>query len=103
MAILEFPLGPVAQQMAITLSETEYTIRFFWCASPEGGWTIDIVSIDNVPLVQGLPLTAGESVVQQLEYLGIVGEIRVATDDDELVEPTFSNLGSNGRVYYIEP
>lgn len=102
MATLEFPLGPVAQRMEITLGSTEYTLRFFWCDSPEGGWTVDVYSIDETPLVQGLPLTAGEDVLQQLGYLGITGEIRVATDDDVTVEPTFSNLGSNGRVYFIE-
>lgn len=102
MAILEFPLGPVAQQMRITLGDVEYTVRFFWCDSTEGGWTVDITSVEGVPLVQGLPLTAGEDVLQQLSYLGITGEIRVATDDDDTVEPTFSNLGSNGRVYFVQ-
>lgn len=103
MAVQEFPLNPESQRMQITLGSVEYIVRFYWCASLYPGWTMDISSLDDTPLARGLPLTAGEDVLQQLGYLGFEGEIRVATDDDQLIEPTYSNLGSNGRVYFITP
>lgn len=99
--VQEFPLSPESQQMQITLGTTEYTIRFYWCASIYPGWMIDLSSLDGTPLARGIPLTAGEDVLQQLGYLGFEGQIRVATDEDPLVEPTYENLGTNGAVYFI--
>ncbi len=103
MIVYDFPLRPEAQQMQITLATVEYSIRFGWCDSPDGGWFMDISSVDGLPLVLGLPLTAGENVLQQSDYLGFPGEIRVQTDDDPLVEPTYDNLGTSGRVLFITP
>ncbi len=99
----EFPLLPQPQQMQIQLGAVEYIVRFGWCDSPESGWFIDIADVNGNAILQGLALTAGENVLQQFEYLGIPGEIRVQTDGDELVEPTFDNLGSNGKVLFVTP
>jgi len=101
--VYEFPLRPEAQEMQITLATVEYSVRFSFCDTPDGGWFIDISSVDGVPLVRGIPLTAGEDVLQQFAYLNFPGEIRVETDDDDLVEPTYDNLGTNGRVLFITP
>jgi len=103
MATFEFPLSPMAQKMTITLGEIEYQMRFAWADSPEGGWFIDIATSTGAPLVAGLPLTAGENVLQQFDYLGFAGTITVATDNDTLVEPTFENLGTNGKAYFTTP
>jgi len=101
----DFPLSPAPQRMQITLGSKEYTIRFAWCDSDDGGWFFDIMDVDSVVLAEGLPLTAGQDILMQFAYLGIggtsPGEIIVATDDDPLVEPTFTNLGINGRVLYL--
>lgn len=102
-AVWEFPLLPQPQQMQVQLGEVDYTVRFGWCASPEGGWFIDIADVDGKPIIRGLTLTAGENILQQFDYLGIPGEIRVQTDSEPLVEPTFENLGSNGKVLFITP
>jgi hypothetical protein len=99
----EFPLRPEAQQIRIQLGEADYVVRFGWGDTPDGGWFIDIADADAVPIVRGLALTAGENVLQQFNYLGIAGEIRVQTDGDDLVEPTYANLGSNGKVLFITP
>jgi hypothetical protein len=99
----EFPLRAEAQQIQITLGGIEYTVRFGWGDTADGGWFIDMTDIDGVPLLRGLPLTAGEDVLQQVAYLGIPGEIRVQTHGDDLVEPTYANLGANGKVLFITP
>jgi hypothetical protein len=103
MAVFEFPLSPSAQQMTVPIGARELTFRFAWSDSPAGGWFVDISSIDGTPLVRGLPLTAGENVLQQFNYLGIGGAIHVQTDVDPLVEPTYDNLGLNGRVFLVMP
>lgn len=103
MAAFEFPLTPGAQQMTVPVSDEQFTFRFAWSDSPEGGWFIDILRLDGSPLVRGLPLTAGENVLQQFDYLGISGAIYVQTDNDPLVEPTYDNLGLNGRVFFVTP
>ena len=101
--IYEFPLRPEAQQIQIALADIEYTVRFGWCDAPGGGWFIDMTDIDGTPLLRGLALTAGENVLQQFAYLGIPGEIRVETDGSDLVEPSYDNLGANGKVLFITP
>ena len=99
----EFPLRPEAQQFRVQLGGADYVVRFGWGDTTEGGWFIDIADADDAPIVRGLALTAGENVLQQFDYLGIAGEIRVQTDGDDLVEPTYANLGSNGKVLFITP
>lgn len=99
----EFPLRPEAQQIRIQLGEVDYIVRFGWGDTTDGGWFIDISDADAEPILRGLPLTAGEDVLQQFQHLGISGEIRVQTDGDALVEPTYANLGSNGKVLFITP
>lgn len=101
--VQEFPLRPEAQQMTIELASVLYTVRFGWCDTPDGGWFMDLGTYEGAPLIQGLPLTAGEDVLQQFAYLGIGGEIRVETDGNSLVEPTYGDLGSNGKVLFIAP
>lgn len=99
----EFPLRPEMQMIQVVLGDTEYRVRFGWCASPDGGWFIDIADVNGAPIIQGLALTAGENVLQQFDYLGIAGEIRVQTDGDDLTEPTYANLGSSGKVLFVTP
>lgn len=103
MATFEFPLSPNAQQMTVPIGDRELTFRFAWSDSPDGGWFVDISTLDGAPLVRGLPLTAGENVLQQFGYLGIGGAIYVQTDADPFVEPTYDNLGLNGRVFLVTP
>lgn len=99
----EFPLRPEAQVMTIDLASVLYTVRFGWSDTPDGGWFIDLRTYEGVPLIMGLPLTAGENVLQQFDYLGIGGEIRAETDGNVLIEPTYDNLGSNGKILFISP
>lgn len=103
MTTYEFPLRPEAQQMTVQLGASTYSVRFGWADSPAGGWFIDIADVNGDALINGLPLTAGENVLQQFDYLGIGGEIRVETDGNDLIEPTYANLGSNGKVLFITP
>lgn len=102
MATQEFPLLPAtAQEMTITLGTKEYTVRFAWCATPEGGWFMDMYDLALEPMIRGLPLVAGVNVLQQFDYLQIPGEIRVQVDEDTLIEPTFENFGTTGKVVFI--
>lgn len=103
MSTFEFPLSPNAQQMTVPIGDRELTFRFAWSDSSDGGWFVDISSLDGASLVRGLPLTAGENVLQQFAYLGIGGAIYVQTDADPLIEPTYDNLGLNGRVFLVTP
>lgn len=99
----EFPLRAEAQLIQIQLGEVEYRVRFGWGDTSDGGWFIDIADAEGTPILRGLPLTAGEDVLQQFNYLGIGGKIRVQSDGDGLIEPTYANLGSNGKVLFITP
>lgn len=102
--VQEFPLIPAsAQEMTITLGNKEYTIRFAWCDSPEGGWFMDLYDLQLNPMIRGIPLTAGENVLQQFDYLEMPGEIRVQVDENPLLEPSFENFGIAGKVVFVTP
>ena len=102
MVTQDFPLLPAsAQEMQITLGSREYTVRFYFIDTSEGGWMMDLYDLEQLPLARGLPLVAGENVLQQHAYLGVEGEIRVQVDEDVLAEPSFSNFGTTGRVVFV--
>jgi hypothetical protein len=103
MATQDFPLAQAtAQEMQITLGSLEYTVRFYFIDTAEGGWMMDLYDLQQRPLARGLALVAGEDVLQQHKYLGVQGEIRVLVDQDPLQEPTFENFGGTGRVTFTD-
>lgn len=64
-----------------------------------GGWLLDIATIDNVPMISGIPLVTGADLLAQYVYVGIAGSLTVASDSDPNATPTFEGLGSSGHLY----
>lgn len=97
---LEIPLTPTPQEFDIELSGKPYHMGLYWSDGIEGGWVLDITdAITDQKLALGIPLTIGNNLLKQLEYLGINGELKVLpVRGNEL--PTIDNLGEDVKVYF---
>lgn len=102
MTTAEIPLINAQQTLSINLGGIQYQLRVTW-NDPSSCWVMDIADSDGVAIAQGIALTAGADLLEQLEYLGIGGAMVAQTDSDPFSPPTFLNLGENGRLYFITP
>jgi hypothetical protein len=99
--IYPIPLQPNPQQFTISLAGTSYTFTLRWRNATNGGWFLDIGDAQNNPLLSGIPLTTGASLLGQYEYVGIGGDLWVSTTSDPDAPPTFTNLGTDGNLYFV--
>lgn len=99
------PLAGANETFNITLNGVTYNMLVIWRDDPngEGGWCLDILTSQNVPLVQGVPLITGADLLEQYAYLGIGGSLFVQTVQDPAAPPTFDNLGTDANVYFVTP
>lgn len=88
------------QKFAVSLGGVGYQFRVTWC-QPSNCWVLDISDASGAPIANGLPFITGAGLLEQLQYLGIPGELLVQTDNDADAVPTFDNLGTLGRLYYF--
>jgi len=96
----EIPLSATPQRFRITLAGVAYGLTVKWNSLAQA-WFLDIADANNAPLASGLPFVTGADLVAQLDYLGIVGKLVVASDDNFDAPPTFDNLGTNSHLYFI--
>ena len=97
----EIPLQANAQKFSITLAGVEYQARLDWCAADQGGWLLSLANATGAPLAAGIPLVTGADLLAQYAHLGIGGALYVATDGDPAAPPTYANLGSLARLYWV--
>jgi hypothetical protein len=95
------PLQAQPQSFTITLSGVTYTLTIQYRNVAMGGWILDIADSNNNPIIQGIPLVTGANLLAQYAYLGFVGTLWVQTQSDPDAVPTFTNLGTDGQVYYV--
>lgn len=100
--IFTMPLTNVPQTFTTTLADREVDITCRWNAEIEGGWYINIDdTATGAPLIHNLPLVTGSDLLSQYEYIGINGGLIVYTDGDELMPPTYENLGAQSNLYFV--
>jgi hypothetical protein len=100
MALSEIPLSPGNQRFKVTLNGIAYQLSLIWRNSSTGGWYLDIGRPDGTPLVMGIPLTLGASIIEQYQHK-ITGQIFVITSDGQ--NPTFAGLASTTKLYWVDP
>lgn len=103
MAITNFlvPLVNTPQTFQIALAGVNYTLTCKWNDQADAGWTLDIFDASNVPIVCGIPLVTGVDLLRGLEYLGIDGQLFVATSGSSPDDvPTLDNLGIDSNLYF---
>jgi hypothetical protein len=104
MSVSLVPLAGVNERFTITLGAT-YGFQIIWRDDPcgMGGWFLDIADALGNPLIQGLPMRAGQDLLAQYGYLGFTGQLWMQTAQDPTADPTFDNLGTDCNMYWVTP
>lgn len=97
----KIPLTPAPQIFTVQLSGVDYRVRLTYQNVTDGGWCMDILDIDENPIVNGIPLVTGVNLLEQYEYLGFVGRMWVQTASDPDAVPTFLNLGIDANLWWV--
>jgi hypothetical protein len=96
----EIPLSAVPQRRAVSLAGTVYQLVVQW--NPvSAAWVIDLNSAAGDAIVAGLPLMTGVNLLSPFAYLALGGALYVQVDSGGDSVPTYANLGSAARVYWV--
>lgn len=96
----QIPLSPKAQQFFIRLGSKQYFLTWRYNADAPG-WMLTIADENRAPLISNLPVVTGLDLLAPLRHLGIEGSLVVQTDNDPDAVPTYENLGTAGRTYFV--
>ena len=96
----EVPLSAQPQVFNIQLAGVSYWLTLRWNVIAEV-WVLDIADSNQVPILQGIPLVTGLDLLGQYRYMEFGGWLIVQTDFDPGAVPTFDNLGTAGRLYFV--
>ena len=100
MTAYEIPLSAEPQIFNIQLAGVIYYLTLRWNIEAEA-WNLDIADQDRQPLLNGLLVVTGLDLLGQYAYMGFGGMLIAQTDANPDAVPTFVNLGSEGRVYFV--
>lgn len=87
------------QKFGVSLNGTAYNITLHWC-DPAACWILDLADQNNNPLITGIPLVTGLSLLGQYGYVGVPGDMFVQTDTDAFEVPTVDSLGLTSHLYF---
>lgn len=96
------PLIPAPQTFNITLGTVVYKLTVKWNV-PAQAWVLDISTPSGTPILSGVPLITGADLLEQYEYLNFGGALYAQTDNAPDAVPTYTNLGSDGHLYFVVP
>lgn len=99
----EIPLSPAPQRFSIQLNGVTYFLSLTYRDAVMGGWILGISDVDEVAIVNGIPLVTGRDLLEPFGYLGIGGALWASTDADPYAVPTFDNLGEASHLYFVVP
>ncbi|WP_238925091.1 phage baseplate plug family protein [Achromobacter insuavis] len=99
MTAYEIPLSADSQRFTITLAGIIYNLALMWRSGT--GWVLDVADANSVPLVSGIPLVTGADLLGQFRHLGIGGRLVVLVEGDIVAVPDYSDLGTEGKLYFI--
>jgi len=98
--IYEIPLSAQPQRFSIVLGGETFQLTLVW-RDPAPGWVLDFADADGDYLIQGVPLVTGADLLAQYGYLGVPGRLHVQNDSVTDQVPSFADLGSNSRLYFV--
>jgi hypothetical protein len=84
----------------VSLAGIQYQLTVRWNDVNES-WIIDIADNNGNPILSGVPMVTGADLLEQFAYLGIGGMLLAQTSSDTDAVPTFTNLGSDGNLYFV--
>lgn len=94
------PLIASPQTLSIAMGGVTYSLNVYWCR-PAGLWMLDVSDVNNNPIIQGIPLVTGADLLAQYKYAGIGGQLIAQTDNNALLPPDFTSLGSTANLYFV--
>lgn len=100
MSTFKIPLINAPQTFEISLAGVTYNMTLRWIQAGQF-WVLDIADINDVPIVQGIPLITGGDLLEPYAYLNFGGQLQVTTNSDTGAPPTSSNLGSDANLYFV--
>jgi hypothetical protein len=94
------PLASTPQTFSISLNGITYqfTLHWNWVSA---SWILDIADSTGNPVLSGLPLVTGDDLLEQFDYLNFGGQLVVQTNNNVFAVPSFTNLGTQGNLYYV--
>lgn len=96
----EVPLIAAPETFFISLAGITYRFTTHWCPYASA-WILDIASEAGDLIIGGIAIVTGVDLLDQYEYLAFGGRLEAQSDFDLTAVPTFDNLGSGGRLYFI--
>lgn len=96
----EVPLSAKPQAFTIALGGTAYALVLRWNVAGQY-WVLDVMTAARAPLVLGIPVVTGLDLLGQFRHLGFAGALVAQTDGDPDAVPTFANLGTQGRLFFV--
>lgn len=92
------------QTFSIQLGPNVYQLTFLYRNDPggQGGWTVDIDDTSGNAIAHGIPLVTGADLLAQYPHLGFTGKLIVQTNSNPDAVPTFTNLGGDAQVYWVQ-
>ena len=100
MSAYEIPFRAQPQTFTIALAGVTYRLTTAWNIFSQC-WTIDIATPDGTPIVSGIPIITGVDLLAQYAYLGIAGKLFVQSSGQVTKIPGFTDLGSDGQVFFV--
>lgn len=94
------PVSPIPQAFQIALGGVTYHLEFQY-RQGGGGWVLDIGDVSGRPIVCGIPVVTGVDLLGQYGYLGFKGSIWIQGGGSPDDPPTFHNLGTEARVFWV--
>jgi hypothetical protein len=101
--VVELRVQSRPQRFTVQLAGTHYNMRLQW-NRVTACWVLDLADGNNNPLVNGVALVTGASLLAQFNaYMNIGGQMIVLSDQshDPSEVPNFTNLGVTGHILFI--
>ena len=100
MATFELPLTPQAQKLSIGLGANTYQFTFEW-NDAAGVWQFHLSDKSGKRLLSSIPVVTGADLLAPYTYMNLGGGLIAASDDNLHAPPTYANLGTLGRIYFV--
>jgi len=97
--VVMIPLSPQSQALSITLAGKTYNMLVRWCRVGQM-WVLDIADVNDVAILNGVPLVTGADLLAQYPHLNFGGQLLVQTAHAPYDIPTYANLGIEGQLYF---
>ena len=100
MATYEVPTSPKPQTVNVQFPNGNfYQLRLTYVFTPDDCWLLDINDAFGNPIVCGIPLLAGVSLLKQYAYLNFGCVLYCVVDGEPNANPKFYNLGTTAHLY----